>query len=36
LARAGALEDFIDVVDDIVGIAQYIAQRQEADVVQVF
>jgi len=32
---AGALEDFVDIVDDIVGIAQYIAGCEEADVVQV-
>ena len=33
---AGALEDFIDLVDDIVGIAEYIVRCEEADVVQVF
>jgi peroxiredoxin family protein len=33
---AGALEDFIDIVDDIVGIAEYITKCEEADVVQVF
>jgi peroxiredoxin family protein len=32
---AGALEDFIDIVDDIVGIAQYISSCEDADVVQV-
>ena len=32
---AGALDDFVDVVDDIVGIAQYISDCEEADVVQV-
>ena len=32
---AGALEDFVDIVDDIVGIAQYISDCEEADVVQV-
>ena len=32
---AGVLEDFVDVVDDIVGIAQYISDCEEADVVQV-
>jgi len=32
---AGALEDCVDIVDDIVGIAQYIAGCEEADVVQV-
>ena len=33
---AGALEDFVDIVDDIVGIAEYITRCEEADVVQVF
>ena len=33
---AGELEDFVDIVDDIVGIAQYITDCEEADVVQVF
>lgn len=33
---AGALEDFVDIVDDIVGIAEYISRCEEADVVQVF
>jgi peroxiredoxin family protein len=32
----GALEDFVDVVDDIVGIAEYITRCEKADVVQVF
>ena len=32
---AGALDDFVDVVDDIVGIAEYITSCEEADVVQV-
>ncbi|HUK78620.1 MAG TPA: hypothetical protein VL117_13660 [Thermoleophilia bacterium] len=32
---AGALDDFVDIVDDIVGIAQYISDCEEADVVQV-
>ncbi len=32
---AGALEDFVDIVDDIVGIAEYITRCEEADVVQV-
>ena len=32
---AGALEDFVDVVDDIVGIARYITDCEKADVVQV-
>ena len=32
---AGTLEDFVDIVDDIVGITQYIAGCEEADVVQV-
>ena len=32
---AGVLEDFVDIVDDIVGIAQYISACEEADVVQV-
>jgi peroxiredoxin family protein len=32
---AGALEDFVDIVDDIVGIAQYISCCEDADVVQV-
>ncbi len=33
---AGALEDFVDIVDDIVGIAEYVTRCEEADVVQVF
>ena len=33
---AGALEDFVDIVDDIVGIAEYISDCEDADVVQVF
>jgi peroxiredoxin family protein len=32
---AGALDDFVDVVDDIVGIARYITDCEKADVVQV-
>ena len=32
---AGALDDFVDVVDDIVGIAEYITSCEAADVVQV-
>lgn len=32
---AGALEDFVDIVDDIVGIVEYISRCEEADVVQV-
>ena len=32
---AGELEDFVDIVDDIVGISQYISACEEADVVQV-
>ena len=32
---AGALDDFVDIVDDIVGIAEYITRCEEADVVQV-
>lgn len=32
---AGRLEDFVDIVDDIVGIAEYITRCEEADVVQV-
>lgn len=32
---AGTLEDFVDIVDDVVGITQYIAGCEEADVVQV-
>jgi peroxiredoxin family protein len=32
---AGTLEYFVDIVDDIVGITQYIAACEEADVVQV-
>jgi len=32
---AGELDDFVDVVDDIVGIAKYIADCKTADVVQV-
>jgi peroxiredoxin family protein len=31
---AGDLEDFVDVVDDIVGIAKYITDCKKADVVQ--
>jgi peroxiredoxin family protein len=33
---AGGLEDFDEMVDDIVGIAEYISRCEEADVVQVF
>jgi peroxiredoxin family protein len=33
---AGALEDFVDLVDDIVGIVEYISRCEDADVVQVF
>ena len=32
---AGELGDFVDIVDDIVGIAEYITRCEEADVVQV-
>ena len=32
---AGGLDDFVDIVDDIVGIAEYITRCEEADVVQV-
>ena len=32
---AGELGDFVDIVDDIVGIAEYIVRCEEADVVQV-
>ena len=32
---AGELGDFVDLVDDIVGIAEYITRCEEADVVQV-
>ena len=32
---AGELDDFIDIVDDIVGIAKYITGCEKADVVQV-
>ena len=32
---AGEPDDFIDIVDDIVGIAEYITRCEEADVVQV-
>ena len=32
---AGELSDFVDVVDDIVGVASYIMDCEEADVVQV-
>ncbi len=32
---AGALDDFVDLVDDIVGIAEYISRCEDADVVQV-
>lgn len=32
---AGELGDFIDIVDDIVGIAEYITKCEDADVVQV-
>lgn len=32
---AAALEDFVDVVDNIVGIAEYIGRCKTADVVQV-
>ena len=33
---AGELGDFVDICDDIVGIAEYIVKCEEADVVQVF
>ncbi|MEI6726907.1 MAG: hypothetical protein WCN81_11880 [Actinomycetes bacterium] len=33
---AGELGDFVDICDDIVGIAEYITSCEEADVVQVF
>ena len=33
---AGTLGDFVDICDDIVGIAEYIVKCEEADVVQVF
>ncbi len=33
---AGGLDDFVDICDDIVGIAEYIVKCEEADVVQVF
>jgi peroxiredoxin family protein len=33
---AGELDDVADIVDDIVGIAQYITDCEQADVVQVF
>lgn len=33
---AGAKEDFIDLVDDIVGLAEYIVKCGDAEVVQVF
>ena len=33
---AGELGDFVDVCDDIVGIAEYIVACEEADVVQVY
>jgi peroxiredoxin family protein len=33
---AGELGDFVDIVDDIVGIVEYITRCEEADVVQVF
>jgi peroxiredoxin family protein len=32
---AGELGDFVDLVDDIVGIAEYITSCEDADVVQV-
>jgi peroxiredoxin family protein len=32
---AGELGDFVDIVDDIVGIVEYITRCEEADVVQV-
>jgi len=32
---AGALDDFVDIVDDIVGIAEYITSCEDADAVQV-
>ena len=32
---AGELDDFVDVCDDIVGIAEYILRCEDADVVQV-
>jgi peroxiredoxin family protein len=33
---AGELGDFVDICDDIVGIAEYIVKCEEADIVQVF
>ena len=32
---AGQLGDFVDIIDDIVGIAEYITKCEEAEVVQV-
>jgi peroxiredoxin family protein len=32
---AGALEDFVDIVDDIVGVAEYLTCCEGADIVQV-
>jgi peroxiredoxin family protein len=32
---AGELGDFVDIVDDIVGIAEYITRCEEADILQV-
>jgi peroxiredoxin family protein len=32
---AGALDDFVDIVDDIVGVAEYVTSCEDADVVQV-
>ncbi len=32
---AGEPGDFVDIVDDIVGIAEYITKCEDADVVQV-
>ena len=32
---AGKLDDFVDIVDDIVGIAEYITRCEEADVLQI-
>ncbi len=33
---ATKLDDFVDLVDDIVGVAEYISRAEEADVTQVF
>jgi len=32
---ATKLEDFVDLVDDIVGLAEYLTRAEEADIVQV-